>query len=206
MKKTAPMHNDPAIAHIVDMAQKSLLPQLVTISGSTCSGKTTFSQKLKQKLHGIGKTVSIICLDEYFLDGDDPDFPKQHLDRLFDVPGAYHKDEFVRDISALCKGMPIEMPVYDLTLNKRSPRKRTAAPCDYIIAEGLFAGTFLAATPIEKFHIYMETPVETCLERRIARDTKAYRVSKARVIENWRRKILPFWNTHQHHEKTIENE
>lgn len=194
--------NDAALKCLKEMCLRGRMPQVITISGGTCSGKTVFAQKLQESCEKIAVSSVIIPLDSYFRDGDDVEFSTQKSRLIFDVPQAYHQDEFLRDILNLAKGIPVSIPVYDIASNKRKGGTEII-PRDFIIAEGLFAASFLNNSGLEVVHVYMDTPLEECLNRRIRRDTAAYHVSAPRVVEKFKEKVWPFWYLHQQSEKTL---
>jgi len=174
---------------------KGELPKVIAISGGTCSGKTTFASKLKSVLQDMGISVRVVPLDSYYKDHDDPGFPKDKQKRhLLDVPGAFFGNEFLADISALAYGNSVRIPVYHLPTNKRLIGQSVSlCPAQTIIAEGLFAGYFMLRSTLPVFYIFIDTPAEVCLERRIERDTRLYGVSPSQVRVFFRSRILPYW-------------
>lgn len=203
MSKPQVLSVEKALQFLGTQACGKDFPQIVTISGGTCAGKTTFADKLIYRLRHAGKSVEKVPLDAYFRDHDDPKFPQLDGIRSYDVPGAYLGSEFAKDVLALSKGSATAIPVYDMFTNKRLPQKLTLQPADVIIAEGIFAGSSLGHSRVKTLHIYMETPTDTCLDRRIERDAQTYSVMPDLVVRNFRKKILPYWHLHQKSEKTI---
>ncbi len=195
---------EEALNLLVGQARSKVLPRVVTISGGTCSGKTTFADRLAFRIRQAGLTAVIIPFDAYFRDFDDPMLLNTDGKRIFDVPKAYWVSEFAINIVTLIKkGLPVQIPVYDIRTNKRQPQRQTVQPADVIIAEGLFAGSSLRFLYEDAMRIYMETPEEKCMERRVNRDSSLYSVSPERVAASFIEKIHPYWHIHQQNEKTI---
>ena len=57
----------------------------------------------------------------------------------YDHPQAFDWPLMMQQVQALCRGEPIEMPVYDFTLHNRSSKTITVKPAPVIVIEGLFA-------------------------------------------------------------------
>ena len=80
---------EEALNLLVGQARSKVLPRVVTISGGTCSGKTTFADRLAFRIRQAGLTAVIIPFDAYFRDFDDPMLLNTDGKRIFDVPKAY---------------------------------------------------------------------------------------------------------------------
>jgi uridine kinase len=176
------------------VAELGNLPQVIAISGPTCSGKTTFATRLTEDFHNAGVSVTNVPLDCYFRDCDDPDFPRSKQGLLFDLPSAYWSGEFADAVTSLVIGHPVYLPQYDLARNKRllTPGEKIFS-AHAIIAEGLFAGQFLDRKSFRVFKVFMDTPVEVCLQRRVERDVRIYGVSVRQATEYFRLKVMPYW-------------
>ncbi len=178
------------LTEVITQASK---PVLVIVAGGSCSGKSYLAVKLKTELEQVGILVSMILLDNYFRDIDDPDFPRnENGRRLFDVPDSYYQDEFVEHASILLLGKSIRMPDYDVPTNKRlSSQGELVEANPVIIAEGLFAIRMLNNAHSNLIRVYIEASEKLRLERRINRDTVRYNVLSEKVEETLRVKVLP---------------
>jgi uridine kinase len=88
---------------------------------------------------------------------------RQDCEPIFDVPQAYHREEFLNEVTCLIGGMPVRRPLYDLNSNRRLLQTEMISPADMIIAEGLFAASFLDSSDLAALHVYMDTPLDECL-------------------------------------------
>ena len=195
--------SEKTLTYLSEMALCGKLPRLVTISGGTCSGKTTFAAKMLAILDKIGVSTAIVPLDSYYRDRNDPAFPRHGSGHIYDVPEAYERNRFASDVSTLMSESPIYMPIYDMASNRRLGSTKKVWPKNIIIAEGIFAASFLDHPDLGAFHIYMETTQGECLTRKIERDTARYKVSGTQVIRNFTEKVAPYWARHQQSEKTL---
>jgi uridine kinase len=142
---------------------------LIAIAGGTCSGKTFFTNRLVSYFHP--SKVTVIVLDNYFKDKDDPTLPRDEKGRLlFDTPNSYHHQDFTRDVQTLLSGYPVYQPAYNLSDNHRTSDKgELSVPKPIIVAEGLFVISYLIH--LKPLSIYMEASSEIRCKRRIVRDS-----------------------------------
>jgi uridine kinase len=174
--------------------RKHLMHVVVAISGCSCSGKSHLAQLLENKISQSGLTGSFVPLDSYFRDCDEPDFPTNEQGQLlFDVPESYNRTEYVQAIKLLASKELIWLPKYDMATNKRISVKGTLViPSIRIITEGLFSIRFLQTQPYKLLKVYVDADLmETCLPRRIARDTSRYGISPEKVIRIFTNKVAP---------------
>ena len=189
-----------------------------TLSGPTCSGKTTASKKLIHEFDERGRKVKIISLDDFFRDrskleleaeGGVPDFDSE---KALDLNAL---SEFMGDLIA---GRPARLPHFDFKEARRVGYSEFRADgADAIVFEGIqaiypvFTELFpknekaigIYISPLEGILLkdrYVE-PREIRLWRRIVRD-KRYRGASPEftfflwqgVTRNEDKNILPYTN------------
>lgn len=189
-----------------------------TLSGPTCSGKTTASKKLIHEFDERGRKVKIISLDDFFRDrskleleaeGGVPDFDSE---KALDLNAL---SEFMGDLIA---GRPARLPHFDFKEARRVGYSEFKADgADAIVFEGIqaiypvFTELFpknekaigIYISPLEGILLkdrYVE-PREIRLWRRIVRD-KRYRGASPEftfflwqgVTRNEDKNILPYTN------------
>lgn len=169
------------------------LPILVLIAGGTCSGKTTFAQKL---FDFFGSDLSlVVSLDNYYKDYRDETLPRDENGHfLFDHPEAYRFRKLIDTIDLLMGGKKAYLPRYDIASNTIiEERGNILMPRQVIIVEGLFSVTYLKdfVSSLNQLRIYMEVDYQTALTRRLERDTKNYGVSKEQVEKKFFKDIWP---------------
>lgn len=166
---------------------------LIVVAGGSCAGKTVFCQRLQQVISKGGMTSSLLNLDDYFRDIDDPLLPcDQDGHPVFDDPGSYHGEEFMRHIHALMEGKRIFSPHYDLASNTRlSDQGRQVDPTQILLADGLFVLHLIKPYFPRALGVYIEAEDETRLSRRIARDSKLYGIQPDVIRRVYLARILP---------------
>lgn len=161
----------------------------VIIAGSTCSGKTFLANYLKAKLSGEF-TVSIISQDNYFK--DIVDIPRVSLGYLTDSINAFHTHEFKQDIKTLLSCGKTIVPRYDVSRNKRIAKDVCVTSGQINIFEGLHVITLLSGLK-NSLTVFLNTPLDVCLERRVERDNSAYGIPAERIRQNFYDCIMPMY-------------
>ncbi|MFH0891693.1 MAG: hypothetical protein V1867_02840 [Candidatus Falkowbacteria bacterium] len=166
---------------------------MLAIAGGSCSGKSFLAAALRQNLLNRGLTVSVLPLDNFFKDKDDPDIPRDSIGRkLFDVPESYRHCLFRHCAEQLSSGMDVYIPDYRKATNSiLSDQGEKITHCPRRIAEGLFVIDFLRDIGGPKKTVFVDTPEETRLSRRVRRDTERFGVTEARVVEFWETRVKP---------------
>jgi len=114
----------------------------ITLSGPTCSGKTTASRKLISEFKERGRDVRIISLDDFFRDQTDLEAEaKRENKRLdFDSERALDLNALRAFIDALHDGIPAFLPRFDFVAGKRTEiREFMPQDSDVILFEGIQA-------------------------------------------------------------------
>jgi uridine kinase len=190
----------------------------LTLSGPTCSGKTTASKKLVSEFSERGKTVKIISLDDFFRNRTalETEASKTGGKLDFDSEKALDLEELASFMNDIQDEKETRLPRFDFVSAKRSGyEKFSCHDADIIVFEGIqaiypaFTSLFRADTKIKSFYISpMEelcvgdkvlSPREIRLWRRLVRDYK-YRSAGPEftfllwegVTENEDKNILPY--------------
>ncbi|MCH2458066.1 MAG: uridine kinase [Henriciella sp.] len=164
----------------------TMTPFLVAMSGGSGSGKSTLADALIQRL-GPGRAV-IFHEDGYYwpMRHYGPcDTPEQRAAIIeqanYDDPASKDTAHLVNDIRALKRGQVIEQPVYDFDRHDRDEtRTLRIEPAPVIILEGIHALSVKALRPLIDLSIYVDTPDDLRLARRIRRDV----VERERTVQN----------------------
>jgi uridine kinase len=142
---------------------------VIGIAGGTGSGKTTVANNIVRRLDI--DAVTVIQQDAYYRDLRDL-APAQRALMNFDHPDSIENELFARHLRALKAGEEIDQPVYDFTHHLRTPETVTIVPRDVIIAEGILLFHFREVKEVLDIKIYVDTPSDIRLLRRIQRDIR----------------------------------
>ncbi|MCI9264665.1 MAG: uridine kinase [Oscillospiraceae bacterium] len=141
---------------------------VIGIAGGTGSGKTTLTEKLKER---FADDVSVLYHDNYY---------KKHVGMTYeersklnyDHPDAFDTDLMVRDLNALRQGEAIHCPVYDYTIHNRSDQTLTVDPTRVIIVEGILIFADPALRELMDIKVFVDTDADVRILRRLLRDVK----------------------------------
>lgn len=188
------MPSKEALQNIIALISGANGKALIVIAGGSCSGKSYFADKLSSELDKLSMPNSVVHLDNYFKDLDDPSLPRSESGRrLFDDPNSYHMFDFIFDVSKLISGKAIRMPAYDKAVCKRIVgSEMSVEPSNIIIAEGLFAISMLRCLEsIEKINVFIDASESLRLDRRIKRDALKYGISEDKIRKTFLEKVEP---------------
>lgn len=142
---------------------------VIGIAGGTGSGKTTVARNIARRL--ALDAITVIEQDAYYRNlADLP--PAQRDLRNFDHPDALETSRFTRDLRALKAGERVEQPVYDFTTHTRTGETVRITPREVIIAEGILLFHFPDVRALLDIKIFVDTPPDIRLLRRITRDIR----------------------------------
>ncbi|GGB70125.1 MULTISPECIES: uridine kinase [Henriciella] len=159
---------------------------LVAMSGGSGSGKSTLADALIDKL-GTDRAV-IFHEDGYY-------WPMRHYGPCetpeqraaiieqanYDDPASKDNRHLVNDIRALKSGQAVEQPVYDFDKHDRdTTRTFRIEPRPVIILEGIHALSVPELLPMIDLSIYVDTPDDLRLARRLRRDV----IERGRSVQN----------------------
>jgi uridine kinase len=163
---------------------------LVTVSGGSCSGKSYFTARLTRHLDSLGIKSAVVCLDDYFKNGNDPTVPRNDTGRkLFDSPESFHSAECRKHLRQLLTGKTAVVPKYSFAVMRRVADK-SVSPAPVIIIEGLFALRFYGSLCPRQVNIFMDASVGVRETRRLNRDI-TLALSEEEIEENFWAKVVP---------------
>jgi uridine kinase len=118
-------------------------------------------------------------LDDFYHDGDHADLPHALGIVDWDDPRSWDRDAAVAAVVALCRTGVAEVPVYDISHNRRSGHRVVDLVGEpVLIAEGVFAPEIVAplrASGVAMDAVYLDRPRTATLLRRFLRDVAEHR-------------------------------
>ncbi|MDO5440278.1 MAG: uridine kinase [Erysipelotrichaceae bacterium] len=144
-------------------------PLIIGIAGGSSSGKTSVAKIIYDHFNNDA-SVTIVREDDYYKFQTIPFEERKKTN--YDHPFAFDFDLMYKHIDDLVAGKPIEKPIYDYTIHNRSDKTETVNPADVIIIEGLFVLEEKATRDRLDIKVFVDTPSDVRLTRRLIRDIK----------------------------------
>jgi len=160
---------------------------LIGVAGGSGSGKTTFANMIAEE---IGKEkVLLLSMDRYYKDLSKLK-PLERERVNFDIPDAIDWPLFKKQIKQLLRGRTINVPIYSFAKHIREGYE-VIRPKDTIIIEGIFSLYNEEICNLMKVKVFVETPSDIRLIRRIQRDVIERKRNIHSIIEQWNKYISP---------------
>lgn len=160
----------------------------IGIAGGTASGKTTFVKLLKQSL--AGKNVNFITIDDYYKSLNHLSIEERN-EVNFDHPNAIDFDLLEEHIKQLLNGEAFEKPEYCFKTHDRLTSSSTVNPTKVTIIEGILGLSVPEIRNLCDYKIFIDTPEEIRLERRLIRDINERGRTKENVISQLNKTTIP---------------
>ncbi|MFV0314342.1 MAG: uridine kinase [Anaerotignum sp.] len=167
---------------------------IIGIAGGTGSGKTTFTNKIKER---FGEVVSVVYHDNYYKRHDEMSYEERCL-LNYDHPDAFDTDLMVEHIQQLRQGNAIETPLYDFAIHNRSNETMVVYPTKVIVVEGILIFENEALRDLMDIKVFVDTDADVRILRRILRDVKARGRSLDSVVSQYLTTVKPM------HEQFVE--
>lgn len=136
---------------------------IVLIAGGSGSGKSTLAKKF------IG--AAVISTDDFYK-GKSKMVVDEDGNYNFDELGAVDLQECAEAAKRLATGKVVEIPDYDMVISERVGTKKVQPPRNgFVVVEGIFA----LCEPLRligDIKIFIDTPIDLRVARRIRRDTE----------------------------------
>ena len=140
----------------------------IGIAGGTGSGKSTFTNRLKE---AFGDRISVVYYDNYYRRRDDLPFEERKKIN-YDHPDAFETQMLIDHIHALKEGRAVECPVYDYTVHNRSGKTVIIQPAEVILVEGIMVLQNKDLRDLLDIKVYVEADADERILRRVIRDVK----------------------------------
>lgn len=141
---------------------------VIGVAGGTGSGKSTFTNRMKEEFGGL---ITVVYQDNYYkcLDG----MPFEKREKInYDHPDAIETDLLVKHIQMLKEGQSVECPVYDYVQHNRSNKTIKIEPREVIIVEGILVLQDETLKNLMDIKVYVEADADERIMRRAIRDMK----------------------------------
>ncbi len=161
---------------------------MIGVAGGSSSGKTTISERLVE-LTGE-QHLSRIELDSYYLDRSDQSL-EERSQADYDHPDAFDWDLLNDHLAALANGASVPVPVYDFADHNRSGDTREVHPNRIVVVDGILVLYDRSLRERFDLKIFVDTPADIRLIRRLRRDVAERGRTPESVIEQYLATVKP---------------
>jgi uridine kinase len=148
---------------------------ILGIAGGSGSGKTAIVDAFLQYSR---IPITLIALDWYYRDLSALAFEERRHTN-FDCPDAIETELLVSHLLRLSSGKPIDAPIYDFSTHTRNGA-HSVHPGELIIIDGVLVLAISAVDSLLTRRVYVDTPDDIRLLRRIRRDV----AERGRTLES----------------------
>jgi len=169
------------------------LSTVIAFVGASGSGKTRLVKALT--MADGSRCPAVMRVDDYYRDLSHLDFASRETIN-FDHPDAIEFNRLAADLGQLKSGVSVHAPVYDFTQHTRSNVTQIIESAELVILEGVLAMAEVATRALIDRLVFVDTPLDTCLSRRITRDAHERGRTEASVRDFWETRAAPMFEHH----------
>lgn len=163
---------------------------IIGIAGASASGKSLLANTIVSEL-GSDRVV-VIPEDSYYKDQSHIPF-EQRIAVNYDHPDALDHVLLCQQLAQLQNEQAVEVPIYDYTHHTRSKQTRKVGKHTIIILEGIMLLVDPTLRKMLDIRIYMDTPLDICLIRRLQRDVIKRGRTFESVLEQYESTVRPMY-------------
>ncbi|NDH08152.1 MAG: uridine kinase [Gammaproteobacteria bacterium] len=163
---------------------------IIGIAGPSASGKSLLANTIVNEL-GSDQVV-VISEDAYYKDNSHLSLSEREKIN-YDHPDAFDHQLLCQHLRDLAENKSIEIPIYSYSKHIRLPETKTIGPHRIIILEGILLFTDLELRNLMDIRIFMSTPLDICLSRRLMRDVVERQRSFESVLRQYETTVRPMF-------------
>ena len=160
---------------------------IIGIAGGTGSGKSTFTNRLKDYFKD---EAAVVYHDNYYRRQDEVSFEDRKKVN-YDHPDSLETDLMLKHLKMLKNGQPVDCPVYDYSLHNRSDKTIRIEPKKIILVEGILLLADPRIRQLLDIKIYVEADADERILRRIVRDVKERGRDLDNIVDQYLTTVKP---------------
>ncbi|MGL4207366.1 MAG: uridine kinase [Aeromonadaceae bacterium] len=167
---------------------------IIGIAGASASGKSLIAHTIFDELVGeLGEDqIGVITEDCYYKDQSHMSM-EERVKTNYDHPNAFDHDLLAHHLTQLLKGEAVEIPRYSYSEHTRVAETHTFSPKRIIILEGILLLNEPRLRELMDVSIFMDTPLDICLIRRLVRDVEERGRNMESVIRQYQNTVRPMF-------------
>ncbi len=163
-------------------------PIVFGVAGGTASGKTTVARAI---LEAVGaEQIAYLPHDAYYRDMPHLTL-EERAHQNYDHPNSLETKLLVKHIEKLLKWQPVQVPVYDFTMHRRTMDTVLVEPSPIIFVDGILIFTKRKLRELMDIKVYVDTDPDVRFIRRLQRDIDERGRSLSSVVEQYMDTVRP---------------
>ncbi len=163
---------------------------IIGISGASASGKSLLANTIVNELGS--DQVAVISEDAYYKDNSHLPFTEREKIN-YDHPNAFDHLLLADHLEQLQQGKSINIPIYSHSKHERLSETRHVGNHAIIVIEGILLFSDPILWNLMDIRIFMSTPLDICLTRRLKRDVVERHRSFESVIHQYETTVRPMY-------------
>lgn len=173
-----------------DVSMKSAQPVIIGIAGGTGSGKSTFTNRIRDR---FGEQITVLYYDNYYRAHDELPFEERKA-LNYDHPDAFETELLIRHLELLKQGEAIDCPTYDFSQHNRAKEILRISPKPVILLEGILVLYDPRIRNLLDMKVYVDADADERILRRVLRDTRERGREVENIIEQYLTTVKPMHN------------
>ena len=132
-------------------------------------------------------------MDSYYKDLSHINYEKR-IEQNFDHPDSIDINLLKKHLEQASKGDKINIPIYDFSNHVRLGETISISNAEIIIVEGIFALHFSQLRKLYTLKLFIDTPENIRLERRLVRDIRERGRTMKSIKDQYNSTVLPMHN------------
>lgn len=163
---------------------------IIGISGPSASGKSLLANTIVNELGS--DQVAVISEDAYYKDNSH--LPLAEREKInYDHPDAFDHALLCEHLRRLQHGQSVDIPIYSHSKHVRLAETRHIGQHAIIVLEGILLFSDKVLRSIMDIRIFMSTPLDICLMRRLKRDVVERHRSFESVVHQYETTVRPMY-------------
>lgn len=166
----------------------------IGIAGASASGKTLLAETIFQELQNeLGTSALAIIKEDSYYNEQGHLSLEERASVNYDHPNAFDHELLIEHLDSLDQGKAVQVPIYDYALHNRSDQYFELQPVQVVLIEGILLLHDKAIRKRLDAKVFMDTPLDICLLRRLRRDVQERSRTVESVIEQYKRNVRPMF-------------
>ena len=167
---------------------------IIGIAGASASGKSLIAKNIFEELcRDLGTDqIGVIAEDAYYRDQGHLSMDERVLTN-YDHPKALDHELLCHHLQSLKSGEAVEIPKYSYSEHTRMADTIKMTPKKVIILEGILLLTDPTLRGLMDASVFMDTPLDICFMRRLARDVDERGRTMESVMAQYTETVRPMF-------------